>query len=175
MDKDRILFNQIFREHYSPCVYTAYAILKDQQTSEDLVQELFIDLWKKRDQLFAVETLQAYLKRAIQYKCFDVIRKKKKNPTHSDNFDLPPATLTDSPEDDLLSKERLQYIRQCIDKLPEKGRAIFLMSRQDKMSYQEIAETLKISTKTVEYHMMQNLKTLRKAIFALLSLIYLLT
>ncbi len=173
MQKDRILFNSLFKQHYSSCVYVAYAILRDQQSAEDAVQELFIDLWNKRDKLFQVKTHQAYLKKATQFKCFDIVRKRKRTPEFSDEMEFAAHRSILSPEDEIVSKENLIRIKKAIDALPEKGRAIFYMSRRENMTYQEIADTLKISKKTVEYHMSQNLTSLKEAIFSLILLILL--
>lgn len=141
--------------------------MRDQNRSEDVVQDLFVDLWNKRQQLGHVESMPAYLKRSTQFKCFDQLRKDKRNPISESEF---PANIkssnTLSIEEEMISKEKINQINQVINTLPDKGRAVFLMSRSDGMSYKEIAETLDVSLKTVEYHMMQNLKFLRKALFS---------
>lgn len=164
-------FDQLFRDNYSDLVHYAHRFMRDQNRSEDVVQDLFVDLWNKRQQLSHVESMPAYLRRSTQFKCFDQLRKDKRNPVSEFEFPKDLKSSDDlSIEEEMISKEKITHIRKVIDTLPDKGRSVFLMSRSDGMSYKEIAETLDVSLKTVEYHMMQNLKFLRKALFCFLYL-----
>lgn len=168
----KALFDQLFREQYTSLVYTAFNILGDQSESEDVVQDLFVDLWKKDQTLSDIKSINAYLKKSTQNKCFDYLRKQKRierNKTIVQHN--APVIHTISAEDDYISNEKVQHINAVVNRLPEKGRAIFMMSRYDEMTYKEISEALQISLKTVEYHMSQNLKFLRQAIFCLLCFI----
>lgn len=161
-------FDQLFRDQYSTLVYTAYNILGNQSESEDVVQDLFVDLWRKEQTLDDVTSITAYLKKSTQYKCFDYLRKVKRLDKNKSTIQQSEQIIhTISPEDDYISNEKVQQINAVINQLPDKGKAIFKMSRFDGMTYKEISETLEISLKTVEYHMSQNLKFLRQAIFCL--------
>jgi len=147
--------------------------MRDQNRSEDVVQDLFVDIWNKRQNLTHVESIPAYLKRSTQFKCYDQLRKDKRSPISDSEIQLnvkPSDSL--SIEEEIISQEKVKHINQVINTLPNKGRAVFLMSRFDGMSYREIAETLDVSMKTVEYHMMQNLKYLRNALFSLLTILF---
>jgi len=147
--------------------------MRDQSRSEDVVQDLFVDIWNKRQQLTHVDSIAAYLRRSTQYKCYDQLRKDKRNPEYKS--ELPQNLETTgslSIEEQIISDEKLNHINNVINTLPEKGRAVFLMSRIDGLTYKEIAETLNVSLKTVEYHMMQNLKYLRNALFSLIPILF---
>lgn len=166
-------FDRLFRDHYSDLVHYAHRIMRDQNRSEDVVQDLFVDIWNKRQNLTHVESIPAYLKRSTQFKCYDQLRKDKRSPISDSEIQLnvkPSDSL--SIEEEIISQEKVKHINQVINTLPNKGRAVFLMSRFDGMSYREIAETLDVSMKTVEYHMMQNLKYLRNALFSLLTILF---
>lgn len=168
----KAIFDQLFRDQYASLVYTAFNILGDQSESEDVVQDLFVDLWRKEQTLDDVTSITAYLRKSTQYKCFDYLRKQKRIERNKSIVQQnAPRIHTISAEDDYISNEKVQHINTVVNQLPEKGRAIFMMSRNDEMTYKEISETLQISLKTVEYHMSQNLKFLRQAIFCLLCLI----
>lgn len=168
----KAIFDQLFRDQYSSLVYTAFTILGDQSESEDVVQDLFVDLWKKDQTLHDVTSINAYLKKSTQNKCFDYLRKQKRIERNKSIVQQNVSVIhTISAEDDYISNEKVQHIKSVVHQLPEKGRAIFMMSRYDEMTYKEISEVLQISLKTVEYHMSQNLKFLREAIFCLLCLI----
>lgn len=175
MDRlDKTAFDQLFRDHYSGLVHYAYNIFKDQSRSEDVVQDLFLDLWRKRSNLTEVQSYSAYLKKATQNKCYDQLRKDKRRPIHEPEEYLDASAKTTlSIEDEMISQEKVEHIKQVIHRLPEKGRTVFMMSRSDGMSYKEIAETLDVSTKTVEYHMMQSLKFLRASLFCMMIFIFL--
>lgn len=163
---DQSRFNDLFREHYAPLVNRVYRVVREQSKSEDIVQDLFIDLWKKKDTIINVESVGAYLNKAALFKTYDFLRKEKtKQHASSEEYNIDTPSPTASPEEQMISSEKIETIKQAIDQLPDKGRTIFYMSRQNGLSYREIAETLKISQKTVEYHMIQNLKFLRKAIY----------
>lgn len=169
----KAIFDKLFRDQYSSLVYTAYTILGNQTESEDVVQDLFVDLWRKEQTLDDVSSISAYLKKSTQYKCFDHLRKQKRIEKNKSSVQQSDAVIhTISPEDDYISNEKVQHIKTVINQLPEKGRAIFMMSRYDDMTYKEISEALQVSLKTVEYHMSQNLKFLRQAIFNLLLLTF---
>lgn len=159
-------FDELFRDHYSDLVHYAYRIFRDQSRSEDVVQDLFLDLWKKKAQLTGINSYSAYLKRATQNKCYDQLRKDKRRPIleSEDRIDTN-QKVSLSIEDELISEEKVQHIKNVVNSLPDKGRTVFMMSRFEGMSYKDIAESLEVSTKTVEYHMMQNLKFLRQALF----------
>mgnify|MGYP000067353667 CR=1 FL=1 len=165
-------FDQLFREHYSGLVQFANCIFKDQSRSEDVVQDLFLDLWRKRAQLTEVQSYSAYLRRAVKNKTFDQLRKEKRRPIIESDEQLDQgAQMTLSIEDELISQEKVEFIQQVIHRLPEKRRTVFIMSRREGMTYKDIAETLDVSTKTVEYHMMQSLKFLREALFLFMLII----
>ncbi len=171
---NKAAFDQLFRDHYSDLVHRAYHIFTDQSRAEDVVQDLFLDLWKKKDRLPEIDSYSAYLRRAVQNKCFDQLRKDKRKPTlqsdiHLDTINKPSLSI----EEEIISQEKVSHIKQVVRTLPEKGRTIFMMSRAEGMSYKEIAETLDLSTKTVEYHMMQSLKFLRASLFCMIFLIFL--
>lgn len=159
-------FDKLFRDQYSTMVHTAYNILGNQSESEDVVQDLFVDLWKKEQSFDNITSVKAYLKKSTQYKCFDHLRKVKRLDNNKSKINPGKEIIhTISPEDDYISNEKVEHINAVINQLPDKGKAIFKMSRFDGMTYKEISDTLQISLKTVEYHMSQNLKFLRQAIF----------
>jgi len=169
---DQSRFNDLFRAHYARLVNRVFRIVREQSISEDIVQNLFIDIWKKKDSIHNIDALGAYLNKAALFKTYDYLRKEKLNKQSSqEELDLNMPSPLATPEDQMISNEKVRKIKSTIDQLPDKGRAIFYMSRRDGLSYKEIAETLEISQKTVEYHMIQNLKLLRKALFCGLLLL----
>lgn len=148
----------IFHQFYSPLCNYASKILKDEDTAEDIVQSLFIQLYEKNDLNF-IDNPDRYLQQSIRFKCIDHIRKTKKSasqPIIETKHDAPSSFPYEITEEEI---EPLFYYYAA--KLPPKIREVFLLSRVSKLSYKEIAEELNISQKTVENQMSSALKKLR--------------
>lgn len=138
-----------------------YRFIRDKSTVEDLAQNVFIRFWEKRHKINITSSIRAYLNRMAINEAIGYLRKNKK----WDIEEITPNTPTSaaySVEEQYLQSELEVKIRQAIDSLPPKCRAIFQMSRFDDLTYREIAEKLGISIKTVENQMGKALRVLRK-------------
>jgi RNA polymerase sigma-70 factor (family 1) len=156
---DKKWFTEIFEENFEYIRNYLYYLSGDIELTEDLVQDVFLRLWEKRDTLND-ETLRSYLF-SIARNCFlKNVRRQK--------YDLKfrSALLnrkdTESPEFLLEMKEFDQRLQKVIAGMPEKCRTVFLMSRHDGMSYREIAERFNVSIKAVEKQMSKALAILRE-------------
>lgn len=128
------------------------------EAAEDLVQELFARIWRKRDRLDPKQSIRAYLYQAANHLAIDHLRKKVRENEKAEeagNIDL--ATALDE-----LGFERKEAISKAIAALPRAQRTVFLLSRFEGLKYNEIATTLGLSVKTVETHMGRALKKLRE-------------
>ncbi len=153
----------LFRRHYSFICRAVYRILKDNNLAEDIAQEVFFGLWKKRENLNISTSVQAYLKRAAINKSLNFIRDQKVK--FDDEEKMPVLTNNQFSTQQHLEADDLQKaINEAIDQLPEKCRLVFTLSRFEEMSYQEIATELNISIKTVENQISKALKYLRIAL-----------
>ncbi|GEP94656.1 DNA-directed RNA polymerase sigma-70 factor [Chitinophaga cymbidii] len=160
LQEDERQFMETLFKTYFPLVCKAiYRLVQDMATAEDLAQEVFIKIWNRRDQLNEVY-FKAYLHRAAVNMALDHIDKNKRRGG---------APKEIGPDQEALSvsgpavhlKETKARIQSAIDQLPDKCRAVFIMSRYEEMSYKEIAQALRISVKTVENQMTTALKKLR--------------
>jgi len=153
----------LFHRHYSFICKSVYRILKDTNLAEDIAQEVFFGLWKKRESLNITTSVQAYLKRAAINKSLNFIRDQKVK--LDDEEKMPVLSNRESTTQQQLEAEDLQkLINTTIDSLPEKCRLVFTLSRFEEMSYKEIAKELDISIKTVENQISKALKVLRAAL-----------
>ncbi len=153
----------LFRRHYSFICKSVYRILKDTNLAEDIAQEVFFGLWKKRDNLNITTSVQAYLKRAAVNKSLNFIRDQKVK--FDDEEKMPVLSNRESTTQQQLEADDLQQlINVTIDSLPERCRMVFTLSRFEEMSYKEIADKLDISIKTVENQISKALKVLRAAL-----------
>lgn len=154
-----------FKEVYSHCWRKLYGIaynyIREKSAAQELVQEVFIKLWQKRDELAHVNNLEAYLYRSMKYKVyeyFDKLASQERLKKHSlDNFqeEIHPT------EEAIAYEETLNMINQELEKLPVTTRTIFRMSRFERYSNKEIARQMHVSAKAVEYHITQASKKLR--------------
>jgi len=151
-------FEQIFKQYYSPLCNYAYKFTGSGDIAEDIVQLLFVHLWETK-KLNSVKNPERFLLSAVKFRCIDYLRTEKtKNGSLSDDIPDPVASyeINDITEADI--EPMFHYFA---DKLPEKTREVFLLSRQSGLSYREIAEELSISVKTVENQMGRALRILR--------------
>jgi len=158
IDLDQI--EVLFRRHYQDLTRYAHSIIKEQRSAEDVVQQLFVKLWEKRDDLSIRSDVKSYLYRATYNASINVWKRRKRQETEGEVSGVLPAAERSS--DLVLSKELEDRIEMALQTLPEKCQEVFRLSRFNELSYKEIADELKISTKTVENHMGKALKLMRQ-------------
>ena len=161
-------FEDLFKQHYAFVCNVLYRYVGDKSKVEDLAQEIFIELWLKKDQILIHSSLGAYLRRMAVTRSLNYLRDSKKhNWENIDTLDLNlKDELSQQPEAIRLMEgdEMRIKLEEAIGKLPEKCRVIFMLSRFDELPYAEIARHLEISVKTVENQIGKALKYLRNAL-----------
>jgi RNA polymerase sigma-70 factor (family 1) len=156
---DERAFDALFR-HYSALVYRfAYSYLKSHPAAEEIVQECFIKIWEKREQLREDVPLKGYLFTTAHHAVLNELRRGQH---HLRLQGQVAATSPASVANEAEYQEMEALYLAALDRLPSKQREAFVLSRQQGLSYPEIAERQGVSVKTVEAHIMQALKTLRK-------------
>ncbi len=154
-------FEVLFRKLYSDLVRYAFKITRDQSAAEEIVQDIFLYLWEKRNQLDVKGSIDSYLYSAVKNRCINWLKiELPKLQVTIDISDYEQA-VRQSDNDENEEKVKKQLIDSAINRLPEKCREIFILSRSAGLTYQEIAEDLDISVKTVENQMGIALKKLR--------------
>lgn len=158
----------LFREHYADICRAVIRIIPKPEIAEDIAQEVFFELWRKRDSLQVTTSFSAYLRRAARNKSLNYLRDHKVDPEGEDF--LPELRERQSDAEKELELQDLQAcIDRAIDQLPERCRLVFNLSRFEDMSYQEIADQLGISIKTVENQISKALRLLRESLGPYLS------
>jgi len=154
-------FERLFKSHFKSLHCYAFTILKDNAQADDTVQNVFLRLWNNGVETGFQASLTAYLYRAVYNESMNVIKHEKVKSTHRQFVLHRMKNETDNAAKKILSSDLEQKLRKALSELPEQCRTIFQMSRFDELKYQEIADRLSISVKTVENQMGKALKLLR--------------
>ncbi len=154
----------IFNTYHTWLCQVSYAIVSDEDEAKDVVQEVFIKLWRNREKLEIHSSLPAYLKRAVVNTSLNQIEKHKVfKRAEIEKFDLKNSGNNEV-EQKLFLEELSLLAENAIQDLPTRTKAVFTLIRSEEMSYKEVAGTLNISLKAVEKEMMKALRLLRKAL-----------
>ena len=151
-------FNQIFDRYNKQLYRISYSILQDEELSKDLVQDVFIDLWNRRD-TSAIRNLSAYLLRAIKFQVLKQLRDGKIHDRHLKMMQR--IQFVNQTEETINFNEMERLLREGVDQLPPKCREVFVLSRMENLSIKEISLRLNISSKTVEGQITKALSRLR--------------
>lgn len=155
------MFEAAVRMHYVRLSRFAFRLVKSWDVAEDAVQEALFKSWRRRESIHLADPLP-YLYQAVRNECLMILRRER--PT----VDPGDARLPDRRR--LADEGNLEDLQAAVDRaieaLPERCRAVFTMSREQELTYAEIARLLNISVKTVETQMGRALKALRRALAA---------
>ena len=146
-DAHTLSFEEVYQEYWSKLYVYSFRILQDKNVCEDLIQEIFLSFWKKRDTL-NVENLSAYLFQSLRFQIYKYYRDTKLETLDIEKFSNFVSVNT---TDELLNLEDTKMlINGYLNKLPKRCREIFYLSRFKNLSHKEIAEELNISNQTVK-------------------------
>lgn len=156
---DESAFNLLFEGYYVGLCFFASRYLKDLDLSRSLVQQVYVDIWIKRESIEINKSVKSYLYSFVRNRCIDYLRKVKTSTEFSEAI----HDLNQLPFRDLVEEAELNdRINKSINNLPEKCREIFILCRFEGMKYSEIAQKLAVSVKTVEMQISVALKKIRK-------------
>lgn len=155
-------FEMIFKAYYQPLCRYAYSFLEDKEEAEEVVQSAFITVWEKRKSIDIQTSLKSYLYRMVRNGCLNVIKHEKVKQQHVAHELAVTEVSYESVSQKVYATELEIKISEAMKVLPEQCRLVFQLSRFEELKYQEIADQLKISVKTVENHMGKALKIMRE-------------
>jgi RNA polymerase sigma-70 factor, ECF subfamily len=162
-------YEYVFKTYYEDLARYAFSILKKSEDSEDLVQQVFVNFWEKREQTIISGSLKSYLFRSVHNQCLNKIKHDKVKANyvvHSQYYD---TKYHSEVEEELEGKELAEKIEMVIESLPNQCRKIFVMNRMEALKYKEIADKLDISIKTIENQIGKALKILRGSLGSYLT------
>jgi len=157
-------YENLFTEYYVYLCYIAIEFVKDKQIAEEIVSDVFFVLWEKREYIHITHSVSAYLIRAVKNKCINhnlhvkteqrLMQNLKDGQSHNHYSD-------DHQLGHLFINDLNSNIKRAINELPEQCRQVFLLSREEELKYEDIAEKLHISINTVKTQMKIALSKLR--------------
>lgn len=163
-----LIVEELFRKYYKILYAYAFRLSGDKEASEDIVQDAYYELWKKREELVIGDAIKFYLFRSIYTKTLNYFNYKtftsKEMVELSAEGRIQQIYLESNffdQESDLIFKELQQEINTVISSLPEQCKRVFILSRKHELKNREIAEQLGISVKAVEKHISKALSILR--------------
>ena len=154
-----IEFEKLYKRFQPSLVSYAYYITKNTEESVELVNDVFLSVWDKRNRLKFDESLKTYLYTAVKNRSINYIKKQKLIKSYDDQLEMFSEFEADQ---SLLEKEHNVIVQQIMNDLPAKCKQVFAMSRIDQLSNKEIASLLDISIKTVEAQITKALKIFKK-------------
>lgn len=154
-------FDNIFAAYYEKlCIYLL-SYTDDKDKIEDVVQETFLTLWAKREQLDIRTSLKSYLYRSAHNKLMDTFREQNKNRSLlSEYYHTSLIRAIDLDED--YKAQQMENLKNCMDKLPVRCRKVFTANKITGKKYQQVANELNLSLKTVEGHITRAYKLLKE-------------
>ncbi|NKI27854.1 RNA polymerase sigma-70 factor [Arenibacter sp. 6A1] len=160
---DKQTYRLLFENYYKVLILYATSLTKNEPKAEDLVQNVFVNLWTKRNTLEIRSSIKSYLYKSVYNLFINDYRKHLRNENVLDKIHY--EVLQQSIEEEEHSiKSKLEWLNKEINALPPKSKKIFIMNKKRGLTYKEISKILNISENTVESHIGRALKRIRQNI-----------
>jgi RNA polymerase sigma-70 factor (family 1) len=158
-------FEVLYNRYWKKLLIQAKYKTGSEEDAEEIVQQVFLNIWKTRKNIYLKHTFYTYIASCVKYEILATLAKQKKQKLAHHNFHLDIAREEDNNTADWIDYESTrQQLEDTIQSLPEKCQLVFRLSRENGLSEKQISEHLSISRKTVEAHMTKALKALRTII-----------
>lgn len=159
-------FCELFTLYYNPLCLYAMRVVNHREIAEEVVSDVYMKLWKNRDQITVHTSFEAYLYRSVRNQALDYLKLKTYRPQNNETLEAvercPSHADYYTPSDELCFNELYDEVEGFVKALPRQCQLIFRLNRENGLRYREIADHLQISIKTVETQMGRALKLLRK-------------
>lgn len=163
---ERQAFHEIYERYWQKLYRVAAKKIRSGDEAKDLIQDLFVSLWLKRETLVVNTSLSAYLFTAIKYKVINYIEANIVKQDYVNSLDKAVIDYDNSTREKIVCNDLESLLQTGIDTLSPKVREVFELSRKEHLSVNEIAEKLKVSHQTVKNQISKALKTLRLHLYS---------
>lgn len=158
---DEVAFRKLFDAYWQSVYQVAYMFTKSVDMAEDMVQEVFMKLWIKREQLPEVKNIRNYLFIVARNHIYNELKKITTDASFTNHLFEYFCDTKDTPEQKLMQKESDQIIDRIIEHLPQRQRVVYQLSREEGLNRKEIADKLGITPNTVRNHLSRALEVVR--------------
>jgi RNA polymerase sigma-70 factor (ECF subfamily) len=163
LNSDQAAYKELFLLLHSRLKQFAYSILKSTEEAEELVSDLFIRIWEKRDTVTSIESPLLYFYTTAKNLAFNRLNKQKRQQSlQVEDWFVQLNSIYFDPEQIMMTEEMMRQIKQAVNDLPPRCRIIFKLVKEDGLKYREVAELLSLSIKTVEAQMAIALRRIGK-------------
>ncbi|MBP8114057.1 MAG: RNA polymerase sigma-70 factor [Chitinophagaceae bacterium] len=160
---DQAAYKELFIMLYSRLKQFGYAILKSNEEAEELVSDIFIKVWEKKEKLTTIESPLLYFYTTAKNLAFNRLQKQKRlQSLKPEEWLMQVNSIYLNPEELMMTAEMLNKIKRAVNDLPPRCKLIFKLVKEDGLKYREVAELLQLSVKTVEAQMAIALRRLGK-------------
>lgn len=168
---DPAWLERIFRDHYAELCSFVFGYTASDEAAEDIVQDLFLSIWRDLDRWMEQESVRVLLFVAARNRALDYLRHRRVRERHAQRTvaEAVSGVIAPAADDAVVNQEIREALDEAIGTLPDRAREVFLLNREEGLTYREIAERLGISIKTVETQMSRSLKKLRARLAVFLS------
>ncbi|OQP64849.1 hypothetical protein A3860_19025 [Niastella vici] len=172
MNDERLtaVVEKYFQTHFEGLYRYAFTLLKNNDEAKDAVQTVFVNLWQKRLTIDEQQSVQSYLYTSVYNYCLNIKRNEKVRKAYLQNNQSVQQVFND----ELVSKENINRIREALESLPPQCKLIFMKSRFEQKKYADIALEMNLSVKTVEVQIGKALRILREKLSEVMILFILL-
>lgn len=157
-------YGELYERHWETLFETAYWHLYDKATAKDIVQEVFVYCWQKRDQIEINESVAAYFRAAVRFKVLNYLKAESAREKYQQLAGQSLPVITHTTSEHMAAADLEASYHRELTRLPEKMREVFIDSRDHGLSIEEIAKKRAISTQTVKNQLSNALKKLRQAL-----------
>jgi RNA polymerase sigma-70 factor (family 1) len=165
-DGEHEAFTELYNRYWKRLFAVAANQLDHPAEAEELVQDLFLDLWNRRQDLMITSSLSSYLSVSVNYKVINRMARRHRERIYLSNLAADP--MDHSLEEWLSFAELNERLERVLSELPEKCKLVFTLSRTKGLTRRQISRELGIAEKTVESHLTRALRQLRSSLSALL-------
>ena len=166
---DYAAFERLFRANYDSLVYFVIGYVRRPEVAEEIVQDVFFNIWRSRRRWNPRGALNAYLFGAARNNSLKYLKRQRLVARIKDELSDLTAPHTRTPDRDVELRDFNRALRRAVDELPDRRRQVFLLSREQGLTYAQIAAVMDISVNTVENQMVKAIKSLRKALASYLT------
>lgn len=154
-------FNYFYKKYSSPLYRKLLKMVRVDVIAEELLQDLFLKVWDKREQIDPTQSFQSYLYRIAEHIVYDYLRKLARETKMQNHVAIKSTEIYEQFENGELEDEIKAKVHEAISRLPEQQKLVFTLCKLEKKSYEEVSAMLGITPGTINTHITRATKTIK--------------